>query len=42
MVRLPDFQMNHGDRGILNSTGRLDATNLIQNLYGSQINPNLT
>ena len=27
MVRLPDFQMNHGDSGILNLTYRLDATN---------------
>ena len=25
MVRLPDFQMNHGDGGILNLTYRLDA-----------------
>ena len=32
MVRLPDFQMNHGDSGILNLTYRLDATNYIQNL----------
>ena len=31
MVRLPDFQMNHGDSGILNLTYRLDATNQIQN-----------
>ena len=27
MARLPNFQMNHGDSGILNLTYRLDATN---------------
>ena len=32
MARLPNFQMNHGDSGILNLTYRLDATNQIQNL----------
>ena len=37
MVPVPDFQMNHGDSGILNLTYRLDATNQIQNFV---MNPN--
>ena len=32
MVRLPDFQMNHGASGIFHLTYKLDATNQIQNL----------
>ena len=30
MARLPNFQMNHGDSGILSLTYRLDATNQIR------------
>ena len=32
LARLPNFQMNHGDSGILNLTYMLDATNWIHNL----------
>ena len=35
MVRLPDFQMNYGDNGILNLTYRLDAT---KDLWFYQLN----
>ena len=37
MAPLPNFQMNHGNIGIVNSTYRLDATKEIQN---SVRNPN--
>ena len=41
MASLPNFQMNHGDSGILDWTYRIDATNEIQNLWGTKINTDL-